>query len=525
MPDHPRVEAAAELGAAPAPGNDVAVHETTTAVDVEPWLDRRVTAASASESLVLAIAWSAVEPERTGEVAVFEDGAGARLLGRGGTRPDDPCPRLTFVRRRPWGSEQRGPLEAPGLSRRQLVVEPRAGALAFERVGRVGVRWNGREAAAGLAGPGDTLTVENQLVLLCARRPSPLAVPRSLRRAHGHAFGAPDADGIVGESAAVWSLRDEIAFAAASPAHVLIWGETGAGKELVANAIHRLSARGTQPLLARSAASFPETLIDAELFGNMRDYPNAGMPAREGLIGAANGTSLFLDEIGELALGSQAHLLRVLDGGGQYHRLGEASSRRSDLRLIAATNRPLSALKPDFAARFAVQIAVPSLAARREDIPLLCRHLLSAAARVTPELCARFASAPPGAPPQYRFDPVFVEALLRREYPGNVRDLAQLLWASLRESRGPLLEQPPSLSGIGRSPAPTDAAAVSGGAAVVAPPARREPTAEEIRRVLARHGGNRSKAYVDLGLSSRYALGRLLRKHGIGDDGADEGPP
>ena len=484
--------------------------DTTTTGGVEAWLHRRPATAPPSESMVLAIAWSAVEPDRIGEMAVLDSGGGARLLGRGGARRDDPCLRLTFVRQRPWGSEPRAPLEAPGLSRRQLVLEPRDGGVAFERIGRAAVRWNGREVPAGLAGPGDTLTVENQLVLFCARRPSPFSVPRNLRRAQVHAFGAPDADGIVGESAAVWALRDEIAFAAASPAHVLVWGETGTGKELAAHAVHRLSARGSRPLLARSAASFPDTLIDAELFGNMRDYPNHGMPAREGLIGAANGTSLFLDEIGELPLASQAHLLRVLDGGGQYHRLGEASSRRSDFRLIAATNRPLSALKADLAARFAVQVAVPPLAARREDIPLLCHHLLIAASAVTPQLCTRFASTTPGGTPFYRTDPAFVEALLRRDYLGNIRDLARLLWASLRESRGSLLELPPSLSGDGDPAVP------------IAPaPARREPTADEIRQALARHKGSRSKAYVELGLTSRYALRRLLKKHGIDDVAGD----
>ena len=250
----------------------------------------------------------------------------------------------------------------------------------------------------------------------------------------------------------------------------------------------------------------------------MRDYPNAGMPAREGLVGAANGTSLFLDEIGELPVGSQAHLLRVLDAGGQYHRLGEATTRRSDFRLIAATNRPADALKPDLSARFAIRVGVPPLAARREDIPLLCRHLLLGAAATAPELGSRFAGATAAGAPFYRFAPAFVEALLRRPYPGNVRDLAQLLWASLRDSRGPLLELPP---GHDMGAAPGAPAAASGAA-----PARVEPTADEIRRALARHAGNQSRAYADLGLSSRYALRRLLKKHGIRDlGGPGDGEP
>src|SRR4029077_9274313 len=127
---------------------------------------------------------------------------------------------------------------------------------------------------------------------------------------------------------------------------VVIAGQSGSGKELVAQAIHALSGRADRRLVSRSAATLPEALIDAELFGNAKNYPNPGMVERSGLIGEAHGSTLFLDELGELPHAAQAHLLRVLDGG-EYQRLGEAQARVSDFRLVVATNRILSSLKPD----------------------------------------------------------------------------------------------------------------------------------------------------------------------------------
>jgi two-component system nitrogen regulation response regulator GlnG/two-component system response regulator HydG len=478
---------------------------STTSPGIEPWLLDEHRAAGAREASALAIVWSAVEPHRIGEVALLDGDGAPRLLGRGVARLDDPAPRLAFVRQRPGQAEACGPLEARGISRHQLLLTARGPAIAFERRGSARVLLNGHAADTGVAQPGDTLSVENQLVLYCARRTSPLPVGRTGAPGAPAPFGAPDADGIVGESVAAWALRDEIAFTAASSAHVLILGESGTGKELVARALHRRSTRGAKPLVARSAVSLPDTLIDAELFGHARDYPNAGMPMREGLLGAADGTSLFLDEIGELPHSLQAHLLRVMDAGGHYHRLGESSARRSDVRFIAATNRPLSALKEDFGARFALHVHVPPLAERREDVPLLCHHVVETIAARSPELCAPFVAIGPTGARFHRFDPTFMEGLVRHPYVMQVRELTELLWASLRESQGPLLQRPRAMARGAQADAPP--ATASG--------ARPEPTADEIRAALARHGGNQSKAYLDLGLSSRYALRRLLKKHRI----------
>ena len=128
------------------------------------------------------------------------------------------------------------------------------------------------------------------------------------------------------------------------------------------------------------SATLPAGLIDAELFGNVANYPNAGMAERPGLIGEADGSTLFLDEIGELPDALQTHLLRVLDDGGEYQRLGDARRRHADLRLIAATNRPVRQLKHDLAARLRLRVHLPGLNERPEDVPLLARFLLQRAA-------------------------------------------------------------------------------------------------------------------------------------------------
>jgi two-component system nitrogen regulation response regulator GlnG/two-component system response regulator HydG len=246
--------------------------------------------------------------------------------------------------------------------------------------------------------------------------------------------------GIVGESAAVWALRRDIEEAARRPRHTLILGPSGAGKELVARAIHGASERRGEPMVARNAAAIPEGLVDAELFGNMKGYPNPGMPERAGLIGQANGTTLFLDEIGELPPSLQAHLLRVLDEG-EYHRLGETTTRRSNFRLIGATNRPPSALKHDVLARFEQRITVPGLGERREDIPLIITHLLRAHAYDDERVAERFFPGPPRHT-QPRLRCALVEALVRHPYTTHVRELNALLLSAMRDSPERFLELP-----------------------------------------------------------------------------------
>jgi two-component system nitrogen regulation response regulator GlnG/two-component system response regulator HydG len=447
----------------------------------------------------LAIAWSREEPHRIGEIALIDC---EQMLGRGGARAEDALPRLRLQRQRPTGPTLAGPINSVRISRAQLRLKPRGGEIEVESVGRCPLLINGEPAERGVVGPGDTLHLKNELLLLVTQRPERMTALRSF--AADFPFGGADPFGLVGESPAAWALRDMVAFAAKAEGHVLVRGPSGSGKELAAGAIHRLSARGERPLVARNAATFPPGLVDAELFGNVKNYPNPGTAEREGLIGEADGTSLFLDEIGELPAEMQAHLLRVLDRKGEYQRLGESRVRRANLRVIAATNRAVEELKHDFAARFTLRIEVPPLAERREDIPLLVRHLLRRAAEGNADVRRSFFEERADGEPEARLAPDLIERLLRHPLRTNTRDLEQILWQALAESRGKIVEVTP---GVERRLAvaveePASAAPV-------------EVSREQIEAALARARGNVTKAAQDLGMKNRFVLYRLMKKLGV----------
>jgi two-component system nitrogen regulation response regulator GlnG/two-component system response regulator HydG len=281
--------------------------------------------------------------------------------------------------------------------------------------------------------------------------------------------------------------------------HVLVTGESGAGKELVARAIHALSSRRARPLVARNAATIPEGLIDAELFGNVRNYPNVGMPERPGLIGEADRSTLYLDEIGELPFELQAHLLRVLDDG-EYQRLGEANQRVSDFRLIAASNRDPEELKHDLLARLEARVQVRGLTERRADIPLLTRHLLTRMAEDDPSIQKRFFQGD-----QPRVTPGLIRGLVRHAWTTHARELRALLGRAVDTSTGNYLERSDNLelhdeAGTRIQTAPTD-------------PGDLDP--RWIQEVLDRNNGVQERAWRDLGLRSRHQLTRLIKKHGL----------
>jgi DNA-binding NtrC family response regulator len=417
---------------------------------------------------------------------------------------------MRFYRPRPGALEPMPPLAARGLSRRQLEVRPGPDGFEVRRVGRCPMRINGVECDEGTVAPGDTLAFRQELVLLCVQRapcPPPL---RHFRPDKSDVFGNADSLGILGEAPATWLLRDEVAFAAKSARHVLLVGESGTGKELAARAIHKLSSRAARPLVARNAATLPSTLIDAEMFGNLKNYPNPGMLDRPGLVGQADGGFLFLDEVGELSLELQSHLLRVLDSGGEYQRLGEATTRRSNFCLLAATNRDPAELRADLKARLMVKVELPPLSERREDIPLLVRHLVLKAASANPELAMRFTETTPAGVTHARVDSRLVEALLRRNYAGNVRELEAVLLKAMSASDGDFVAHHDSALADESRKAPTerpDGFANRG--------RNRTPSDDEIRAALAKATGNVAEAAKELGLSSRYALYRRLVKLNI----------
>lgn len=442
----------------------------------------------------LVVLFSSESAEHVGAWLPVPEGK-PRLLGRGAAQAEDEAVRLVPLRQRPGRSVELPPFTNPSLSREQLLVG-RAGpdALQLENVGRCRLLVNGEEAAKSMLKPGDVIELGGQLVLLCAVRASRLEGPPG---EPAHAYGTADAHGFVGESPAAWRLRAELVAVAARSGHVLVFGATGSGKELVAAALHAL-ARRSGKLVARNAATLPESLVDAELFGNLKDYPNPGMPDRRGLLGAADAGSLFLDEFAELPLPAQAHLLRALDRG-EYQRLGETTPRQSSFRLLAATNRPESALRRDLLERFDFRLRVPDLAARREDIPFIARHLFATMAGDAPELCTRF-TGNGGLP---KLSPNFVARLARHPFLGNVRELRNLLWSALDGATGDALEWPD----VEPDPAAEDEEELTASGT--------DATAARLKRVLDENGGSMEKSFRALGLSSRYALLRLLKKHGI----------
>lgn len=365
------------------------------------------------------------------------------------------------------------------------------------------MRINGVALVEGRARPGDVIELHNAASFLVVVRPEVFPPARAMREPE-FAFAAPDPFGITGESEAAWALRDALSFAAATERHILLFGQSGVGKELAARAIHGWSGRSQGPFVARNAATLPEALVDAELFGNAKNYPNAGMPERAGLVGEADGGTLFLDEIGDLPEKAQVHLLRVLDAEGEHQRLGEARTRRSSFRLVAATNRSSATLRDDFLARFPQRVTLPTLGDRREDIPLILLHLLERIHDKSPALVARFFERRDAQRAEPRIAPDFVTRLLRHSFAHNVREIDRLLWLAIGSAEGDYiglteaveaeLDEPPESA--------TDATEIS---------------RDDLVRALKEHGRSPTRLARALSLKNRYVLHRLLKKHGLSE--------
>lgn len=231
------------------------------------------------------------------------------------------------------------------------------------------------------------------------------------------ARGLSDHTGLVGRAPAFQHMLGLIARAAPSNASILLQGESGTGKELVANAIHAASQRAGHPFVAVDCSGLPETLFESELFGHERGAFTGATSRKPGLVEAASGGTLFLDEIGDIPLGMQVKLLRLLETG-TYRRVGSTELRRADIRLISATHRPLKQMiaqgsfRQDLYYRInTFPITVPPLRERASDIPLLVESLL---ARVA-------------AGRRLRVTPAALAVLVQYSYPGNVRELRNLL--------------------------------------------------------------------------------------------------
>jgi formate hydrogenlyase transcriptional activator len=231
-------------------------------------------------------------------------------------------------------------------------------------------------------------------------------------------------EAMVGGSAALARVREQIAQVAPTDSTVLILGETGSGKELVARAIHAGSRRAGRALIKLNCAALPRELVESELFGHEKGAFTGAAQLRRGRFELADGGTLFLDEVGELPPEAQAKLLRVLQDG-EFERLGASRSLRTDVRLIAATNRDLAAeaaagrFRADLYYRLNVfPIALPPLRDRREDLPELVRHLAAKAAHKL-------------GLPQASLDASFIEQARAYDWPGNIRELENLIERSL----------------------------------------------------------------------------------------------
>lgn len=278
--------------------------------------------------------------------------------------------------------------------------------------------------------------------------------------------------GLVGDSEALWTLRDEIRDVAIFGRPTLVVGPTGAGKELVARAIHARSPRSQGPFVAVNCAALPEQLVESLLFGHTRGAFTGAERAAPGLLAAADGGTLFLDELGELSGNIQPKLLRVLQDG-LASPVGAHEPRRVDFRLIAATNRDLRAdvaagrLREDLYYRIATHVvAVPPVSARRFDVPELFFHFLERITREHPDtawLLASGANARPAIPLAFFAD------LLRQPWSGNVREVQnvaeQIARLNLRPGpfRAPSFAPrlPPFLPSA-RDTAPREAAEIAG---------------------------------------------------------------
>jgi two-component system nitrogen regulation response regulator GlnG/two-component system response regulator HydG len=430
------------------------------------------------------------QPHRVGEFAALELYI-ERSFGRVGTADISKFGR--FSRLSPGETLAKDPwhdvLIGDGISREHFTAEAGAVDIKVKTVGDCEMLVNGENVKSAVVKEGDRIMLEGALLLLCVRREVELPNPGGFIPA----FGEPDAAGIIGESAACWRMRAELARLARGEHPVLITGESGSGKELAAYAIHLGSSRAKGPFVTRNLPNIPETLIAFELFGNMRNCPNPNTPARNGAIGEADHGTAFLDEIGECSRATQTALLRLLDKK-EIEPIGASTPRTVDVRLVTATNRAVSELKHDLPPRLTARVVVPPLRERREDIPLLVRHWLLRQARETPEDARRFIYAGPSGRPEARVSAHLIDYLVRQPFPLNVRELHGLLLTAIHASPGNKVKMPP---------------VPSVASVLVAPQGK-----AEIETALASAGGNIAKAARLLKLE-RNALMRRMDAFGI----------
>jgi two-component system response regulator GlrR len=317
--------------------------------------------------------------------------------------------------------------------------------------------------------------------------------PRSIELWRAHRFGP-----LVGVSPVMRELFARLAKMAPTASSVLVHGETGTGKELVARAIHDASTRAGGPFIVVDCAALPESLVESELFGHAKGAFTGAVSQREGAVEAAEGGTLFLDEVGELPLSVQPKLLRVLESR-EFRRVGEASHRKADIRVVSATHRDLlsmvstGAFREDLYFRLGVLVVtVPPLRARAEDITALAAHLA----------------------PLTKLEPGLVVELERRPWLGNVRELRSFL------ERAQALGTTEALT-MSAPAAPRGAGLETSVAGALRGPYKevREAWIEQLERayfteLLERHARDVAAAAREAGVDRTYVY-RLIRRYGL----------
>jgi DNA-binding NtrC family response regulator len=307
--------------------------------------------------------------------------------------------------------------------------------------------------------------------------------------------------GIVGRSRAMQEVIQRAEIVAGTKSTVLITGETGTGKEMVARLIHHRSAQRDMPLIKVNCAAIPDTLLESELFGHVRGAFTGATMTKRGKFALADGGSIFLDEIGTLSTAVQAKLLRVLQER-EFEPLGAERTQRVDVRVVAATNRDLKQMVTDgkfqedlYYRLNVIPIEIPPLRERREDIPMLIEHFVEKHRQRSAKRIDRVESG-------------MVEALSHYDWPGNVRELENTIERAVVLATGPTLTAQ-SISLLGATSAPTTGL----------PSTRLHQNLEwvereTIRRALEQAGGVKKDAAELMGISQR-ALSYYLAKYRI----------
>jgi two-component system response regulator HydG len=400
---------------------------------------------------------------------------------------------------RPWPGDAHSPWRAilSGISvPPEVATEPCHAAeplrYSGEVIGAVAARWT-----AG--------TVPEVARLMALLRVAALALAANVRAMLDR--GAPESaaaarEDLVGESPPARSLREAVARAARAPFPVLIEGESGSGKELVARAIHRFSPRRDRRFCAVNCAALSDDLLEAELFGHARGAFTGAVGERAGLFEDTDGGTLFLDEVGELSARAQAKLLRVLQDG-EVRRVGENVARRVDVRIVAATNRRLE--QEAAAGRFrmdlrfrldVIRIDVPPLRERATDVPLL-------ATRFWNDAITRMGS-------HATLSPDAMAALARYDWPGNVRELQNVIASMAVHS--------PRRGRVGAAALPRHLAQAAIAAGGTFEAAREDFERRFVRAALATADGKRARAAEALGLT-RQGLAKMMRRLGLDGEG------